>query len=139
MSARACTARSRVAFCIALFVALPSAGCAVGGGTIRIAADRSFEPQALEQVAPGMPEAAVVAALGLPASFGVDDRGRHYLQYNQLRIGAQMIAGGTGVIGVNGTFALGSTTGFDVRVFIEEGRVARVAQRTFHAAERADR
>lgn len=113
----------------ALAACLLATGCAVGGGTLDIAADRPFELSALEAIVPGMAEAEVVDRLGLPAAFGVDERGRRYLQYAQLRFASSVLAAGTGVVGVNATSIQSIPSGFQARVFIEGGRVARVAIR----------
>jgi hypothetical protein len=123
MSARA--AASFALCCLAL------AGCAVGGGTLRAVADRTFDLAAADAIRPGMDEPAVVAALGLPASFGVDDRGRRYLQYTLHALSLRMFGAGTGPVGMNGTVVNSATTGFDLRVFIEDGRVSRIARRVF--------
>ncbi len=125
----------RTACALACCVAL--AGCAVGGGRLTVAADRSFDLPALDAVIPGMPEADVVVMLGLPAAFGVDDRGRRYLQYNRLSFGSNVFGAGTGVIGVNTTMIHSTASGFEARVFIEGGRVARVATRVYSAAAHA--
>jgi hypothetical protein len=114
---------------------LALAGCAVGGGRLHVAADRHFERAALGAVTPGMEEAAVIAALGLPAAFGVDDRGRRYLQYRRLTLGSQVFGGGTGLVGVNATMVRSSARGFEARVYLEGGRVTRIATRDLSPAE----
>ena len=109
--------------------------CAVGGGRLTVAADRYFQRAALDAVAPGMAEAAVVAALGLPAAFGVDDRGRRYLQYRPYSLGSQVFGAGTGFVGVNATMVRSSARGFEARVYLEGGRVTRIATRDFALPE----
>jgi hypothetical protein len=113
-------------------------GCAVGGGTLSIAADRRFPLAALDALVPGTEAAAVVAALGLPASFGVDDRGRRYLQYNVYSLGSHVFGAGTGVVGVNAMVIQSSAQGFEARVYLEKGRVTRVATRVYERAPQAD-
>lgn len=108
-------------------------GCAVGGGTLSISADRRFERVALDALAPGTEEAAVVAALGLPAAFGVDDRGRRYLQYNVYSLGSHVLGAGTGFVGVNALMIQSTARGFEARVYLERGRVTRVATRVYES------
>jgi hypothetical protein len=121
-------ARTAVVFAMSVLLA----GCAVGGGRLDIATDRTFDLRTLEAIVPGMAEADVVARLGLPGAFGVDERGRRYLHYTQVRLGSSVLAAGTGVVGVNTMSIRSTASGFEARVFLEAGRVARVATR-FHA------
>jgi hypothetical protein len=117
-----------VLFCLAM------SGCAVGGGRLHVAADRQFDRAALDRLMPGMEEGAVVAALGLPAAFGVDDRGRRYLQYRQYSYGSQVIGAGTGFVGVNATMIRSSARGFEARVYLDGGRLTRIATRVYSLA-----
>lgn len=119
----------------ALLCCLLLAGCAVGGGRMNVAADRPFERAALDAVVPGMAEAEVVARLGLPVAFGVDDRGRRYLQYSQSGFASTVFGAGTGPIGVNAVVVQASASGFEARVYLEAGRVIRVATRVYEPAE----
>jgi hypothetical protein len=109
-------------------------GCAVGGGRLHVAADRQFDRAALDALTPGTDEDAVIAALGLPAAFGVDDRGRRYLQYRQYSYGSQVIGAGTGFVGVNATMVRSTARGFEARVYLDGGRLTRIATRVFSLA-----
>jgi len=119
----------------ALLCCLLLAGCAVGGGRMNVAADRPFERAALDGVVPGMAEPEVVARLGLPVAFGVDERGRRYLQYSQFGFASTVFGAGTGPIGVNALMVQASASGFEARVYIEAGRVTRVATRVYEPPE----
>lgn len=118
----------------ALLCCIALAGCAVGGGRLNLEADRRFELRVLDAVSTGMPEAEVVTTLGLPVAFGVDERGRRYLQYNLYSFGSSVFAAGTGPIGVNAMMIQSTATGFEARVFIEGGRVNHVATRVYSVA-----
>jgi hypothetical protein len=102
---------------------------------MNVAADRPFARVALDGVVPGMAEAEVVARLGLPVAFGVDERGRRYLQYSQFAFASTVFGAGTGPIGVNALVVHASASGFDARVYLEAGRVTRVATRVYEPPE----
>lgn len=118
----------------ALLCCIALAGCAVGGGRLNLAADRRFELRVLDSVSKGMPEAEVVATLGLPVAFGIDDRGRRYLQYNLSSFGSSVFGAGTGVIGINAMMIQSTASGFEARIFIEGGRVNHVATQVYSVA-----
>lgn len=122
----------------AMLCCISLAGCAVGSGRLSVAADRQFDRSALDALMPGMGEDAVIAALGLPAAFGVDDRGRRYLQYNRYSFGSHVFGAGTGFVGVNATRVQSTARGFEARVYLEGGRITRIATRVYALAEDAD-
>lgn len=94
--------------------------CGATKGTIRTSVDQKFEFSEVEKIKRGMSETQVIELLGRPTAFGIDEQGREYLLYQLTTLSSTM---GMVFTPVGGTIASTSLKGFEVRIYLQDGKV----------------
>lgn len=107
-------------------------GC-VNHMSIRGIEDSKITPNDIDMIEPGMSERQVIARLGNPQSFGVDENGRQYLHYETWNVSRVEKVAIIPFIGAAETST--EIAGFTANIFLAEGFVTGKSQYFYRAAE----
>lgn len=99
-------------------------GCGVISGSIKISTDKEFPFSEITKVTPGMKESEVISLLGKPTAFGMNDKARYYLKYQQTTTATRttMLTGP----GIGTLTQKQAAHGFEVEIYLKDGVVETI-------------